>query len=960
MGLLLFFSIFGENARAAQYGIQADFVRNNTEQEVTEVASNVLRIKNYTGHVARFHLAWSVPAGWMMMGNKDKTIEIGVNDSLFIPIRIIPEKLAKGGTSYITSVMLVSDQGMQFASQNWYIRIRQHINWTAQIPVKQKFFINGNDTSSFSIHLKNDGNTDENIRMTLIPDRRVVILREEDAAIAPLNFSIDLPVGADTVIPFLALRRPEFSNRRQKDADLRREPSKETYSVQVLAKGNGKLNSWSSTMQFIKASDHAQRNEFAHAAIPLTLEANVYDMLSQGTTMAVDAYGNSLLGNNRILNYRFQSVFINNYLDRNAFLGTNHYIGYFDEKKTLEFGEINGWGRSLLTGKGIKGSYTFGKNTFGAMMTGTPGILNRSNTEGYGFYHSVRLKNLTWNNYLTQNSARQLTLSNKIYNTNASWKIHRIHQFTVGVGYSSEAATTNGALLQKAGFGYDLNYSGSFKKINFGAGTTYGSSFYAIARGITLYNGRLTYTSGIKNSYSLNVQQYNQRPGYISNGIVIDGNTIQSDRYEFRWGINTANSSVAFKPAYIYEKNPVIRVASRGIGFEYNARNIPGTRFSVTGFAGYAKVLDTNIPDFFYSRLTVSSRWNQTFFSLRYLYGASQLTEQTRFISDHINPQSLNLMSSHDHWFSEGKLLLTTTASVLYQTYFERYSLRIRPELYYYSKNGVRFSFYASFLTGAQNANPLAQDIPNRAPYESTSNTEFNMGFGVRKTIGLPVPGKKFGSAKIIVFKDLNGNGKQDKDEEGLGNVLINIKALRLFTRSEDSTAVLFGEDLVTNAKGEVYYENIPGGVYSIRTQSLIGQSEWMDGGTIETTIDKKLTIAIPLSRGIKLMGSLLVSREKYTDETPIDISRIRVTAIDSSGRTYSVLTDRKGEFSMYLPLSMYTVTINESALGDKFILQQNRIQLDLSRFTGNFRITFNAIEKRRKMEVKKFNNGKE
>jgi hypothetical protein len=170
----------------------------------------------------------------------------------------------------------------------------------------------------------------------------------------------------------------------------------------------------------------------------------------------------------------------------------------------------------------------------------------------------------------------------------------------------------------------------------------------------------------------------------------------------------------------------------------------------------------------------------------------------------------------------------------------------------------------------------------------------------------------------------------------------------------------MFGEDLVTNDKGEVTYENIPAGVYSIRPSSLVGQTEWMEGTAQEVTIDKKQTINIPLSRGLKLTGVLLVAREKYSDETPVEVGRIRVTAIDSTGKSYSVLTDRKGEFVMYLPGGVYTVTINESALGEKFILQQNRLVLDLSKVSGTYKISFNAIEKRRKMEIKKFGNGKE
>ncbi len=58
----------------------------------------------------------------------------------------------------------------------------------------------------------------------------------------------------------------------------------------------------------------------------------------------------------------------------------------------------------------------------------------------------------------------------------------------------------------------------------------------------------------------------------------------------------------------------------------------------------------------------------------------------------------------------------------------------------------------------------------------------------------------------------------------------------------------------------------------------------------------------------------------------------------------------------MYVPTGIYTLTVNESALGSNYMLLQNKINIDLSYFSDNFSITFNAVEKKRKMNIKKFN----
>ena len=80
-------------------------------------------------------------------------------------------------------------------------------------------------------------------------------------------------------------KRAEAKNIGKKDADLHAAPSKELYTIQVLAKALSSTTSWSGTIQFFKLGNTVKQNEFGRSAIPLVLEANVYDVLSDGTTM---------------------------------------------------------------------------------------------------------------------------------------------------------------------------------------------------------------------------------------------------------------------------------------------------------------------------------------------------------------------------------------------------------------------------------------------------------------------------------------------------------------------------------------------------------------------------------------------------------------------------------------------------------------------------------------------------
>ncbi|MBK7573639.1 MAG: hypothetical protein IPI10_19335 [Bacteroidetes bacterium] len=129
-------------------------VHNNTKQSVDQVANNTLRVVNNGSTTVRFHVNFSLPSGWEYLGNPEKDIELAGNDSIFLPVRLIVNRDSKGGTSYIVTAWLSSEKGVQFSSQNWYVTIPIHSEWNALIPVKQQYFITGNDSSGFRVRFE--------------------------------------------------------------------------------------------------------------------------------------------------------------------------------------------------------------------------------------------------------------------------------------------------------------------------------------------------------------------------------------------------------------------------------------------------------------------------------------------------------------------------------------------------------------------------------------------------------------------------------------------------------------------------------------------------------------------------------------------------------------------------------------------------------------------------------------
>jgi hypothetical protein len=947
------------------YGIVPEFVKNNTSHQVSEVASNVLRVVNNTGKSVSFHLRFSIPSSWQLLAKTDKNYNLKAGDSIFIPVRIITDKMAKGNTNYVVSTFLVSDKDVQFASQSWYVSIANQSLWTATVPLKKIFFVNDSDSSGFMIHFQNGGNADEMIHLNFIADRRVDVIDPGTNEIVSSKYTLALPVGADTTLHFGVRRKKETKlSLNKKDITERTAVANEEYTVQVAARNEGfqdrPAQSWTSTLSLFKIGNEIQLHDFKRTALPLTLELNAYDVLSSSTTMSLDAYGNAILKNDRLLNYRFQTVFITNFLDEKTFLGNNHYLGYFTKKGSIEVGEISGWGRSLISGKGAKVTANIGTNQVGAAYARSPYLFSDYRTQSYGFYHHFDSKKFNVSNYYSHIADQVLKQDNTIYSSYSFFKISTNHQIGVGGGYTLEDYHSSNP-FQAKGYGYDINYSASFKKFYLTLGNQFGSSSYLLARGMMMYTGRASFYVNTKFNVSISNQNFVQHADYYFQGNLLPSRYMRSDRYELRMGLLSQASAFYIKPTYMDEDNYSLHVITKGVGLEYNARNLASVRFSTNLFTGYVKAVDYAVPDFFIAHAGVNAKWQKLTLSLRYFYGPNQVSEQLRFIENQINPQSANLTSTYDYWFGKGSCLLSTNAGLMHETFFQKTTFRIKPELFYFTKSGFRFSIYATYMSSSQGANPLLNEMQiEHGGFQPVSYQDMNVGFGIKKQIGVPIPGKKYRSIRMIVYKDRNGNRIQDANEEGVENILINMRMIKAAEGYADTIASLnsHGDDFITNSKGEINYTNVPAGVYHIKMIPLTQMGEWFDGKEEDILIDGKQTVYMALSKGVKLSGGILIERDKYSNEgNEMDLSRIRVTAIDSSGKTFSALTDKTGGFTLYLPLGKYTLAINEAALGDHYACMQSKISMDLTKpIVDNYSITFNVTERKRKMEIKKFN----
>ncbi len=148
----------------------------------------------------------------------------------------------------------------------------------------------------------------------------------------------------------------------------------------------------------------------------------------------------------------------------------------------------------------------------------------------------------------------------------------------------------------------------------------------------------------------------------------------------------------------------------------------------------------------------------------------------------------------------------------------------------------------------------------------------------------------------------------------------------------------------------------MPPGVYIISSLSLTENTGWFAGGNQTVILDKNKNLALPFSKGVHLAGGIAVDYNLSSAEVKRpEISRIRVSAVDSAGRVYSCLTNNDGHFDLYVPMGDYRVSINQNAIDNNFLLDQNMVIINLNGKVESYHVSFRIREKERVMKVKRF-----
>lgn len=941
-------------------GFRLDFLKSSETASVDdEVVSNVVKAVNNTSKPIRFSVDLASPQGWKVINDVNKIHTVASRDSMFIPIRLVPSKETAGNVNYFISATAYSEFGNALASTPWTLEIKKISAWKLSVSDRQVVFPNDADSSQVRVRLQNNGNAVEDIRVTFTPDVKLQVMDENGNAFRDNTTLVTLPVGIDTsfMVKVKVLDRKEkgyFFTDRPDDQNTNLD-EKRLFRLQIQAANpENKKQVKGRRVDFVKLSERVKfDNDKGSSIIPLSVELNSYNLLSNFTNFTLDFKGEADLGRQRHVRYNYQAIVTSNVVSGTDFLPSNRFLQYASPKLLVAAGNIGENMGLLLNGEGVKAQARLGKFEIGGIYVGNSnrnGRLAANNLKFYGARLGYRIK---------RNSNIEVQMVNRkdefnfkdgdLYRLKIDHRISKYHNIGIAAGISNETDTFDpDSVFEVSGYGAELRYGGRVGKLNIALTGNYSSpSFLALQRGSQSGNVNLRYTLKDNRSVSLRAAINQSRPVSIIRGFTFDNDLRRRNIYELQYEWRTEFGTVRLFPRYTDEELLGLQIQNSGAGLSYSSggRRRDFRLFSKF-FAGFSKVPGyEDIDPYLVAQWENRLKYKNLNAVVRYNYGPASITDNFRIVNDGLNPQSVFISAFATMYFRKIGLSIRPRFNSSYESVLARWRVTASQDLSYYAKSGYTFTLGTELLMINQGESPLTslnaqQGVDGVLSTFKQSN--FFLRIGVKKDFAFRRPGVKSYKIKVAVFKDLDGNGIRDSGEDFVENVLIKIN----------------GKSAITGASGSALFENLNMGSYSIESQVLGDSEGWFNPDNTPLVLAKDETVFIPLTRGVQINGRVIVQKATYSALVEdVDLDEIRISAVGEDERVYSGLTDGSGEFRIFVPFGKYTIRASGAGIDKRLQFAQDNYALEINNASAKYQLTFYLIEKNRRINIKKFDN---
>lgn len=951
-----------------RYGqVSTKFSKPSEELKKGQIISNVLKVINHADIPLNFSVDAIFPGGWKRIGSKNKIHIAKPKDTVFVPIIILPTKLVNGNTEIIVNTFIIDEDGQQIGNNFFTLTTTKKVAWSIDIKNNTNFYFkNDENTKDFNFSINNNGNYNQDIFVSYTIPRKDLILT--DTLLKPLiepNKTFTLLPGEQKEIKHKIIAKSINERNENRISINNFLPLTNTQRITrtlIVNTSEPKIRKTDlqrkTKINFIKLPNEIEANSFGYPNLPLIVDLTAQNILDNRSFLSLNLQGFKQLNSEASLVYFTQLNYSNSFFTNNVFKNAPWYVGYFDDKKSIEIGQVNGdlIGASS-SGKGIKLGYQFNeKHSAGGFYVNSNGFFSSENSIiSYGGWYkfkyneSIRLRasaGRSSNNFTERvNNSIILQPSVNFLNShsisfisgfnNLQFKVNDISQSTngylIGTNYSSTAFKKK--LRSNINVRYNDKYfsNGSSERINISQRFNYQLSKDWIAIATNNYQK--------SNIFNRNTDTFLYTQENFFSNVSFSKKTLKG----------------SYQPGAFFEYRnfPNNSFILRGLNFRYSLYNFEKNLLtSIFTRAGYAKpknIIDSE--EYFSLEMSGLFRYQTWSLTGRYNLGTFSSISSQQNQNNFSTPQSLRLSIQNQYLFPSKQFVLESNLIYSYNNIFKNHSLGIFPQLFYFSNSGWRFGLSANYMFTSSDFSSVydTTDIgqnQNQASIGPTVNSNLNLNFSLRKEFGVPIPftNKTAASAKFVSFLDINGNNIKDKDEVSIQNVVVKLNK----------------HEVITNFDGEASIKNVQQGKYKLEILPLEELNGWFSNTKDSIFINEDGINYIPFVRGIKVYGDIIIDRQKIavTDDKKLDLSRIKISAIKGD-KIYNTLTNKNGRFEFYLPFGSYTVTMDEIILNDRFRVTRNNLPIKLRNEQDGVYVSFYIIEKRRKVIFKDFTKKK-
>lgn len=931
------------------------FRDRETEVKPGSLTSNVVRVINTTGRSGEFAVRINVPAGWQVVGSRERTLSMRAGDTLFLPVRVIALSRIQRDESQIINASLLQF-GNVIANDNWSVHPVLNSDWSATVSQTRIILPSHVDSTSFSLHVSNTGDLPEIFTLEMRPGMGVKIInaRGEILQEPELGFRLD-PLQDTTLIirarfteeDIIASRIPENG---KLPARVRLALTSEPHAIR-----GGR--SWRANIDLKRLESAWKTHPSKFYTVPVTLDFNAYNVLGENAYGDLSLYGYHRFGNEMSLSYYFQSSFVSNYLNPQAFLGQYLQINFTSRFLDVSIGNVShAIEGASISGEGARVTGKYQGHTVSATYTQSPEIFSDSpNIRGFAGEYRYSQGNLRGGAFVQLRENFFQRTEDEIAGAQVSYRFLTNQMIRTGFSASRQTHSWNpDSIFTTSGTGFTVNYSGSYSRLSYNLLYSENSPAHVIRRGNESLTSRLSWRFNPTHNVYAAWSKTTTDPELYYRGELREFNAFRSrEIYRVGYQYRGSLSDISFQPIHQRLTDPFLAYTFSGTELSYRVNDLYGFRFFSTAIAGYTNFPDLGSDPFFVAHLRAGIRYFQYALNLRYYYGAFYSNELRRFAELGVNTNRFGASLDFDNPFLNQMFLLRVSSLYNYSTYNEQHSASLRPELFYFPQQDLRLGVYARYygLSSMQESITGLPEIDLEGGGYSSSRFEF--GFSIRKDLNMPVSGRRFYDLTIVVYRDLSGTGTKQSSDPGLRDMWVRIQLLEQ-AEGEDSRFVSQGDiyETLTGRDGKALFMNVKPGNYLVTIIPVGEAVSRHEARTYEILVTTSKTVYLTVDRGARVAGSIILDRDQYTRAEYFPVNAIRITATNEEGQQFTTLTNEAGQYNLYLPRGRYTISVNENIFRDIFDLQQNNVPVEIIHDQEIVTVNFVARERARQIRI--------